>query len=47
MQERRWFAKEEEEEGEQALVQRRGWGREGRVEGQQSRGNLISACGGF
>lgn len=32
------------EEGEQAGSAGR---REGRVEGQQSRGNLISACGGF
>lgn len=33
------------EEGEQAGAE---WlRREGRVEGQQSRGNLISACGGF
>ena len=37
---------EEEEDGEQAGCREAGR-REGRVEGQQSRGNLISACGGF
>ncbi|KOC59519.1 hypothetical protein WH47_09041 [Habropoda laboriosa] len=37
--------KKEEEESEQAGAER--LRREGWVEGQQSRGNLISACGGF
>lgn len=44
--------KEEEEEEDGEGGRRAGWcreagRREGRVEGQQSRGNLISACGGF
>jgi len=37
-----------EKERERERERERGGGtREGRVEGQQSRGNLISACGGF
>lgn len=36
-----------ESRGEPEADAARGGTQEGRVEGQQSRGNLISACGGF